>query len=57
MEVWWRGPKETASRMVKPRGRTESLLGDYCPKMTMYSLYANMDNFAEDSRHGICRSC
>ncbi len=23
---------------------------DYCPAMTMYSLYANMDNFAEDSR-------
>jgi CHAT domain-containing protein/tetratricopeptide (TPR) repeat protein len=23
---------------------------DYCPQMTMYSLYANMDNFAEDSR-------
>jgi CHAT domain-containing protein/tetratricopeptide (TPR) repeat protein len=23
---------------------------DYCPAMTIYSLYANMDNFAEDSR-------
>jgi CHAT domain-containing protein/tetratricopeptide (TPR) repeat protein len=23
---------------------------NYCPPMTMYSLYANMDNFAEDSR-------
>jgi CHAT domain-containing protein/tetratricopeptide (TPR) repeat protein len=22
----------------------------YCPAMTMYSMYANMDNFAEDSR-------
>jgi CHAT domain-containing protein len=23
---------------------------DFCPEMSMYSLYANMDNFAEDSR-------
>ena len=23
---------------------------DFCPAMTMYSFYANMDNFAEDSR-------
>jgi CHAT domain-containing protein len=46
--AWSEGNGETAWSDLK--AGLDRCWVDYCPAMTMYGLYANMDNFAEDSR-------